>query len=520
MVISRRALAEYLDRDMRSFVWMKRLKRQDLLEALCDVETLPQFKTEPWLHQLVCFYIGLCEPEFLFLLDMGLGKSKILIDLVTQRIRENRISRALITVPNVINMASWEDDVLRHSDLEPLSCSVTSIEGKRELLLHPRAGEVVTIDYQGLVLALCDRVKGKYRPNPKYIAQAQRLYRFIGMDESQKLGNHQNLWFSLMRDLTDTAKFVYATTGTVFGKNPERMWSQFYLVDRGDTFGENLGLFHEAYFGSTDNPFGAPTFTFNKRRTAEVHRRMQNKSIRYEDSEVPEVELPRRMPPIIQKLNMASEQREHFQKALEGLINIQGCGDPVLCEAPYLRCRQIASGYLVWKDESGEHTVFFKDNPKLQAVEQRLLEMQEEDKMVICYDYTETGRMLVDAIRSWGYGVEWLWGGAKDKVGVRQRFIDSPDVRVLVMNSAAGGTGNDGLQKAARWMLFYESPTPPDVRKQVEKRIDRPGQTRRTFFVDLVLRRSLDQGILTSHAEGNDLFNKVVNGHTIQRLID
>lgn len=527
MLISRRALNEYLDRELQTFTWMKQLRREELLEELSRFKVRPIFKTRPWLHQLVCFYIGMCEPRFLFLLDMGLGKSKILADLITQTQREGELKRALILVPNVVNMASWQDDLCVHSDLEPWLCNVTNIQEKWERLVDP-TGDVTVIDYQGLQWALCDKVlapqkkkkgKPKYHlvPNPKKLRQVQCLYNFVGIDESHKLKNSDNLWSSLVGQLSVSAERVYATTGTVFGRNPEEMWSQFKLVDLGETFGDNLALFHEAFFTASMDHFKGTVWTFNERRLGEVTRMMQHKSIRYDEKEVPEVDLPARVS-VVRKMEMASEQREHFLLALQNLLNAQGMGDPVALEAPWLRMRQIASGYLCWNDEHGPHTVHFPENPKLLMLEALLSEMGSE-KVVVCYDYTETGAMIVKRLQELKVGCAWLYGGTKDKVGVRDRFMHDPACRVLVMNSEAGGTGNNGLQQACRFMVFYESPTSPITRKQTEKRIHRPGQKERVFIYDLVMRRSGDQTILDNIAEGRDLFEALVNGKRMSKKI-
>ncbi len=520
MLISRQAINAYLERELDSYVWMKRLRRPLLETEMAEVTPRPQFKTAPWLHQLVCFFIALREPRFLFLLDMGLGKSKILLDRMTHLQRSRKLQRGLITVPNVVNMESWKDDTARHSDLEPWACDVSDIDEKWERLVDPD-GDFTVIDYQGLMWALCTKVKGakkgKLVVNEKRLRQVQRLYNFVGIDESHKLRNHQNLWYSVMDELTRTAEYVYAATGTVFGKNPEAMWSQFRLVDRGETFGENLGLFRSAFFSKEDSEWGSD-WVFRKRMTPELHRMMQHRSMRYDEKEVPELDLPTRMPPIVKRMRMAGEQREHYLRALEGLLNAQGTGDAALMDAPWMRMRQIVSGYLQWKDEHGEHTVRFKENPKLDALEAALYEMGDA-KMVICHYYTETGRMICDKLDTLGFKHEWLYGGTKDKVGARKRFMEDPACRVFVMNTEAGGTGNDGLQKVAKYMTFYESPTVPDVRKQVEKRIHRPGQSERTFFIDLVMKSSMDQTILDNIAEGVDLYDAVVNGRKMTRQL-
>ena len=196
MLLSRAAINEYLDRELRDYLWLKQLNKRKLYAELKHFKIQPYFKTDPWLHQLVCFYIGMCEPRFLFLLDMGLGKSKILSDLLTQALREKTARRALVSVPRVINMDSWRDDLAKHSDLEPWLCNVADIEEKWYRLAEPR-GDITVIDYQGLHWAVCDlkKSKGKKKKlvaDEKKIRHLQKTYDFIGIDESHYLKNHQS----------------------------------------------------------------------------------------------------------------------------------------------------------------------------------------------------------------------------------------------------------------------------------------------------------------------------------------
>jgi len=510
MKLARGAVREYLSRDLDDFRWMKALLREQILRELASFKVKPVFKTEPWLHQLVCFYIGLCQPKFLFLLDMGLGKSKIVADLITQRIREKKIDRACVMVPRLSNIDSWMDGLALHSDLEPCPVKVSDTEAKWEALAYPK-GEVTLVDYQGFTLATSTR---KYSSKTKYdlvrddkkIKHLQRTYKFIDLDESHKLSNHNNLWFHLLDPFTKTADYCYANTGTLFGKDVEDLWAQFFLVDRGETFGPNLGLFRAGFFQAKMNPWKGTIYTFDKKADKLLNDMLQHRSIRYDETEVQD------LPKLTQRrhaIRMGDEQRQHFLRALEGLINANGVIQNL--DANWLRMRQISSGYLAWKDEHGDHLLPFKDNPKLDAVEQLVDEMG-DSKIVIAYDYTETGRLIVERIKSMGLGYVWFYGGTKDKSAARQSFLHDTKCRVMVMNSEAGGTGNDGLQDCARYLVIYESPTPPDSRRQLIKRLHRSGQKRRTFVYDLEAVGSLDKGIIDNAEAGIDFHSQVING--------
>lgn len=511
MLISRRAVNEFLDRDFENFTWMKSLLREQIMRELAHLKVKPAFKTEPWLHQLVCFYIGLMYPRFLFLLDMGLGKSKILADLITQTQRERKLEGALITVPRLINIDSWTEDLAKHSDLEPWGINVSDTEEKWERLICPK-GDVTIIDYQGLHLAVCKRIPAKKGKGYDLVWDAKKLtalmrrYNWIGLDEIHKLKNHNSLWFSIANQITKRAEFTYGSTGTLFGKEVEAIWSQFYLVDRGETFGQNLGPFRAAFFTAKMNPWKGQVLTFNKSMDAPLHKMLQHRSIRYDEDEV--LDLPARVMRTL-SCDMGEEQREHYMRALEGLINAGGQVSAL--EAQWLRMRQIVSGYLAWSDGMGDHILRFKINPKLDLLES-IIDSMGDTKIVVAYDYTETGRMIVDRVKEMGLGYEWYYGGTKDKSASRKRFLTDPKCRVFVMNSEAGGTGNDGMQAVARYLVFYETPPEPISRKQTLKRIHRPGQLRRSFIYDLVMRRSLDKGILEDIAEGNNVYAAVVTG--------
>lgn len=507
MLISKQARADYIAREFRSFAWMKKLLESDLRDALRQERPRPWFKTNPWLHQLVCFYIGMCEPRFLFLLDMGAGKSKILMDLFSHHQRRRKVHRGLITVPRKINLGSWAEDIERHSDLSYVLTTTESIEGKLDTLMTC-GQDLAVIDYQGLVLACCskDRKKGGLKKDSKKIKWVRERFDFMGIDEIHKLKRHDSLWCSVVDSLADSCPVVYGTTGTLFGKDPEDLFSQYRIVDHGETFGENLGLFRATFFDSKPDPWRREVRTFNKKTTPLLNTMLQNYSIRYNEREfstIPEPVMIKRV------LTLDGEQRERYLQALEGLINAGGSLREL--EAQWFRMRQITAGYLGWKDEYGEHLVHFKENPKLDMLE-AIVDEAGDSKVVISYEYTETGRMICELLKAKGIEHRWLWSGTKDPIQARTDFIAKEQVRVFVMNSESGGTGLDGLQKVSRYLVLYETPSDPTTRKQVIKRVHRPGQQFRAYVYDLVMKGTVDMTILADAQEGIDTHTSVVDG--------
>ena len=512
MLVAKSAIRAFLARELDSFAWMKKLNRDQLLRELVELHPIPRFQTEPWLHQLVCFYIGICYPRFIFHLDMGLGKTKIILDLIRHQQRAGRLQHALVGVPRLINIVSWLDDVERHSTLEPNPVIVEDIDEKWRALSEPQ-GDLTIIDYQGLALATCKKKCGKLVRDDAKIKKLQRIYNFIDFDELHKLRNDDSLWFNVADHLSKHAEFVYGNTGTLFGRKPEVIWPQFYLIDRGETFGTNKSLFRASFFTAKQTAW-AVKWEFNRRSSRELQRFLDHRSLRYDDREVHDLPKVIALPMV---LDMGAEQREHYLRAVQGVIDARSAGgDASTLEAPWIRMRQIVSGYLKWSDAYGDHLLEFKDNPKLQALESVLDQLDEGQKIIICYDYTDTGRMISNFLNHHGIKHEWYYGGTKDKPGARRRFMEDPECVGFVMNSEAGGTGTDGLQKVCHVMFFFENPAPFETRKQTVKRIDRPGQEHRPRIYDPIFRKTVDQGIIDNHNEGRDLYEDVIKGRGSQ----
>lgn len=520
MLIKKQAIDEYLGRELDDWRWMKRLPRAEVLDAVRSLRPRPIFLTAPWLHQLVCFYLAMCQPRFLFLLDMGLGKTKLMLDVMTQLQRQHEMQRALICVPRVLNAETWVTAAGDHSDLEAWDCTVESIEEKWDRLMTPR-GDFSVIDYQGLALAttIKRKVKGKKANelvrDDKKVAMLRKLYSFAALDECHSLKNKDSLWHSIVQQVTRDFAHCYGLTGTLFDHDLEEAWAQCYIIDRGETFGPHVGLMRAAFFNAVPAPWTGVKYEFRKDRSRLAAKFLRHRSIRYDEDEVQE--LPARVHRTI-KMTMAPEQHHHYAKALEGLINAGG--KLVELDSQWVRMRQIVSGYAAWSDDLGKHVVRLKLNPKLDHLV-GIIAGAVNTKVVVAYTYTETAAMIGERLKKEGIGFAWLYGGTKDKPAEKARFMGDPGVRVLLLNSAAGGTGIDGLQLVSKCLVFYESPVTPSQRQQTLKRVHRPGSTARVFIWDLIMQRTVDVKIVENVLAGRDFYEQLVtrNGAGLQDLL-
>ena len=135
----------FLNRKLDSWEWLKDIKRDKLEE-----EVSLDFKTTPYTHQLASMVAGKYNDNFLYLLEMGAGKTKIILDLLTYR--KNEWKKGLILSPNVSTVYTWADECEKHSNLSYTILMGTKAE--RESLLGTTDTDLYFLNYTGLLLLL------------------------------------------------------------------------------------------------------------------------------------------------------------------------------------------------------------------------------------------------------------------------------------------------------------------------------------------------------------------------------
>ena len=507
-MISKAAVDAYLHKQLNNWLWMKRLKVEDLVAEYKHYKVKPHFKTDPWINQHVMFHLAMCNPFFLFFYDMGTGKTKGILDIITQVQREGKLKRALVTVNGKLTVDSWDTAIATHSDLHPIIIDCEDTDEKFERLIAPK-GDIAIIDYPSLHHALGKKVKQGNKHvmlrDDKKVEQVKKLYNFYNGDESHKIKNTDTLRYAIISKLTKDMDYRYLMTGTPINK-PEDIFSQFYLTDRGETFGDTLGMFREAFFIEKAHQWKGVEYIFDSHKERLFNKFIQHKSLRYEDWECNDIPQCNEIPVPIE---FCSEQREHYLRAVEGLVNAGGKLSQI--DNNYHKMRQAVAGFLKWEDDYGGHIIKFKRNNKLDWIEEFLADTS-DSKVVISHEYRESARIIEERLTKLGVGFEAVRGGTKDPVGAVTRFKTDPSKRVFLMNSEAAGTGTDGLQNVARYLVFYESPTSSITRKQVIKRVHRDGQKYRTFVYNLMLKGSIDKKVLDDVNEGRDTHEALVNG--------
>jgi SNF2 family DNA or RNA helicase len=497
-MISKKSVEDFINEEKFNWSFIKTLKRETIEEGIKDIIGEVAFKTTPMNHQIACTFIGISEPSFLFLLMMGTGKTKLILDILSLR---NDWKKCLIIVPNITSIYGWIDQIKEHSNFTYTDLSGKEVEREDKLR---KESQIYLLNYTGLQIHLTNDTKGKWIPNEKAIKSFARQFDAIVFDEIHYIKNPQSLTYKLANKLTNFIPLRWGLTGTPVARSPIDLWSLFHVIDKGETLGQNLGMFREAYFTSKENYWGGMDYKFNPELEESLNKRIKAKSIHYtleECVDIPE-KVYRRIP-----LYFPSYNYQMYKEVLSGIISANG--DITLIKNAFTRLRMLASGFINFLNEDNEEVyIEFEENPKITA----LLELIDstDSKIVVINDFIKSGDIISKELNKNKIKHTRLYSGTKDKVGSVNKFLTDPKCKVFLANAQSAGVSLN-LQ-ISNYLIYYETPISPIIRAQSEERIHRTGQTKTSFIFDLVVINSIEAKLLEYLKEGKELYEALIKG--------
>lgn len=492
------------------------MKDQSEAELNSAIETLEpkSLLGSLYLHQKVCFLLIEALKRFMLYIDMGGGKTVISLAIIVHRKQLGEKPKAIVFVPFITAVATWIDETAKHTpNLVCVPLLGTTDENYDTLL--SAEGDLFVICYQSAVAMLAEPIKQKGKSKKKWAIRPELVrdtfasFDMLIMDEIHKAKSIQSLTYKMLRTISSQCEYVLGLTGTPFGRDLQDLWPQFYLIDFGETLGETMGLFREAFFAKTKGYWGGFEFKFKKKLFVKLQQVIKNCSIRYSLDEFHD------MPPleyVAKKLASAKGIKAYADTAIEAIKDaITKKGSYRALESEYLRLRQLSSGFMTLKGEDDDRVqIKFDENPKLEALQELIEAMPYGCKMIVFHHFVFTNTIISDRLKEMKVGHARVFGKTRDPIGELRRFKTDDNCRVLVINSRSGSSSLN-LQ-IANYVVFFENPDSPIDRQQAERRVWRPGQEKRVWIYDLLLKKTLDERIHLANNQGRDLLHALLDG--------
>lgn len=509
---------KFLNIPLDDWSWIKECSRVELQEKTKELTNNFQFSYKPFTHQYACFLLQILNNTFLNMCYMGLGKTLTFINTVEYKKKIGDIEKVLILTPNVSVVGVWLDEIKKHSKL-----TCIALIGKKEQRLENlnKDVDIYIMNYDGLESLLTEKkqaIKKKKKVNksviiPEVLDEFCTIFDTVIYDEIQKIGVRGTLSFDICSVISKSCMHRYGLTGTPVNRDLDRLWSVFYLIDLGKTFGYNISIFRQTFLKAEEKTIyrkdkegkviGRKRYDHILEESMEdtLHKRLQNSSVRYAFNDV--FDMPKTSHIVI-PVKLPYENRQYLNRAKFRYKEVRG--DFTASENCYIKMRQICAGFLGFKNEDQDKVeIKFDKNYKLDVLVDLIKSTPSDSKILVFNVYTPSGDLICERLKKEKITFERLYGKTKNKIGVIDRFKKDPKKKVFVINAYSGGSGLNLPE--ANYTMCYESPVEPIDRQQLSERM-RPGTNQKKCFIyDLVVDNSVDEDVMAKWKEGKRLYS-------------
>jgi SNF2 family DNA or RNA helicase len=451
-----------------------------------------KFKSKPFAHQSKALEMSWDKEVFAYFMEMGTGKSKVLIDNIAMLFNVGKINGALIIAPKGVYKNWFDSEIPSHMP--------DYVEKKVGLWrTDPNAKDLKPLFSTGAELHILimnveafSTKKGVLFAH-KFLSCHNAL---IGIDESTTIKNPNAKRTKSILSLKPLSKFRRILTGSPVTKSPLDLFSQCQFLDSWLLNQSSYYAFRTRYAVCRKiNVSGRQVeIVVGYRNLGELSEKVKPFSYRVLKDDC--LDLP---PKTYTKriIELSDEQKKVYktmkEKAIAFLNGKMVSTATVITQL--MRLHQITCGHFTSDDGDVQE---IKNNRIDQLME--ILE-EVEGKAVIWAHYRYDIKKIVEAI-SKKYGensVVTYYGDTstddRQKAITKIQDKDS-SVRFIVGTPQTGGYGI--TLTGASTMIYYSNGYDLEKRQQSEARIDRIGQEKPMTYIDIIAEGTVDDKIVQS----------------------
>ena len=459
-----------------------------------------KFQTKPKKHQLAEFEEHAHDLVRGLFWEMGVGKTKPVIDSTASLYLDGKVDALLVIAPNGVHRNWVSDEIPLHMPTAVLAKTRCHVWYSTTTKRHAREFEA-TLAHDGLAVLVMsynavwtDRGKVAWK---KFLQQRKCMY---VLDESQRIKNPNAKWAKRILGSIGAAEYRRVLTGTPVDNSPFDVYNQLRFLDPKvlHQYGiKNFGAFKQ-YFGiwetwNTENGSFPKCIAFRNLETLykELHRLGHRLTKDDAGLDLPPKTYSK------QYVDLTTNQRRIYKTLKEEMEIEMACGHVLsapLAIVRLLRFQQIICGYLPKSDDDDEIIDIPGGNPRLSLLAEICADLPHKaiiwarfrrDIDLICEHPTFRGR----CVRVDGKVTGEARGKALDE-------FQKGDTQFLIGNPAAIGTGV--TLHAARTVIYYSNSFKLSDRLQSEDRAHRIGQEHPVHYIDLIAHGTVDTRIVES----------------------
>ena len=459
-----------------------------------------KFKTKPYEHQLTALEKSWNKENFAYFMEMGTGKTKVLIDNIAMLYDKGKIDGALIIAPKGVVKTWYEQELPTHlpDHIENVTVlwQANITKGQQEKLESLFEIETAIHILIMNVEALSTEKGVKFAS--KFINSHKAM---MAIDESTTIKTPTARRTKNIIDIGKHAKYKRIMTGSPITKNPLDLYTQCEFLDP--------WLLDFSSYYAFRNRYAEMKTMHLRGRSIQVVEKFQNldelsdtvKQFSYRVLKEDCLDLP---PKVFIKRHVAltSEQKqiyEQMKKAAMAVLNGKVTTTMTVL-TQLMRLHQITCGHFTADDSSVQEV-------KSNRIKELMNVLSEtEGKAIIWANYQNDIQKIINTIETkkdedqnliYGPGSVVDYYGLtpqEDRQDNIRKFQNDPNCRFLVGTPQTGGYGITLTQ--ANTVVYYSNGYDLEKRLQSEDRAHRIGQKKTVTYIDLIAEDTIDEKIV------------------------
>lgn len=458
-----------------------------------------KFKTKPYKHQLDALTISCEKEEYALLMDMGTGKSKVLIDTIAYLYDKGEINSALILAPKGV-YKNWVGQEIPNHLPEHIEHKIAywssplseKIKNQIKSIWDPEDKlHIFVMNIEALSSGKALEVAKKFLWRHENGLGNGTL---LAIDESTVIKNPKAKRTKSAIGLAKMAKYKRILTGSPITKSPLDLYSQFAFLSESLLGFKSYYAFCSRFADMIRKSAG--THQYNQilgfRNLDELTALIKPHSFRVTKEQC--LDLPEKVY-TKRSIELTPEQKKVYDEMKKNAVAVLDDMEQVTANAvitQLLRLHQISCGFL--NTDSGI-SVEIKNNRLSE-----LLGIAEEvsGKAIIWANYRHDIMAIESALKK-EYGNDAVRSYFGDTPGEeRQNIVESfqkdDNLRFFIGQPRTGGYGL--TLTAANTVIYYSNSYDLEVRLQSEDRAHRIGQDKKVTYIDLVAEKTVDEVIV------------------------
>ena len=453
-----------------------------------------KFKLKPYEHQMSALEKSWNKETYGYFMEMGTGKTKVLIDNMAMLYDKGKINGALIIAPKGV-VKTWHEQELPTHLPDHIENVTTlwqpNITKKQETKLNNLFDLGTDLHIFIMNVEALSTSKGV-----KFAEKFLRSHRtLMALDESTTIKNPSAKRTKNVLALAPMAKYRRILTGSPVTKNPLDLYTQCEFLDPFLLNFNSWYAFRNRYaIMKTIHVRGRSIQTVHKfQNLGELSDRLKGFSYRVLKEDC--LDLPEK---IYMKRHVAlTKEQENLYEQMRktAIANLNGkVTSTVTVLTQLMRLQQITCGHFVADDG----TVQTIKNNRLDELMDVLEET--ENKAIIWAYWQRDVQDIKDAIEK-KYGprsvVDYYGLTPQDeRQGNIRRFQNDNECRFLIGTPSTGGYGITLTE--ANTVIYYSNGYDLEKRLQSEDRAHRIGQKKNVTYIDLIAEDTVDEKIVKS----------------------